>query len=170
MTPIRPLLLAMILCLGSAIPAPAQQAPQNCTLEMLENPPRQAMICAGGLVIEMTTAVELGFVARAEGPPRLLELRRGSLLIEVEPGAEPTRIRTPNAIAAVRGTVYAIEVAPERSSVLVLRGSVQVRHRGSLASVALGPGQGVDVVTGRPLEVKTWGAARVRKLLSQFGR
>jgi hypothetical protein len=36
--------------------------------------------------------------------------------------------------------------------------------------VTLGAGEGVDVVPGRPLDVKTWGVERAAGLLARFGR
>jgi ferric-dicitrate binding protein FerR (iron transport regulator) len=70
----------------------------------------------------------------------------------------------------VRGTIYAVDVQAGRTSVFVARGRVAVQHREPSPSVILGAGQGVDVVPGRPLDVKTWGAERAAGLLARFGR
>jgi len=105
--------------------------------------------------------------------PAALRLRAGALLIEFQPqpGAENFQILTPEAIAAVRGTTWAVEVEPGKTSVLVVDGKVEVQARRSGAAASLGPGEGVDVPRSAPtLEVKRWGAERVRRLLARFGR
>ncbi len=81
------------------------------------------------------------------------------------------QILTPEAIAAVRGTTWAVEVEPGKTSVLVVAGKVEVQARRSGAAVSLGPGEGVDVAGAEPtLQVNRWGEARVRRLLARFGR
>ena len=105
--------------------------------------------------------------------PAALSLTRGAVLIEFQPqpGAENFQILTPEAITAVRGTTWAVEVERGKSSVLVVAGKVEVQARHGGADVSLGPGEGVDVVgSARTLEVKRWGEARVRRLLARFGR
>ena len=66
--------------------------------------------------------------------------------------------------------VYRLDVLGGRTSVFVASGRVAVQHREPSPSVILGAGQGVDVVPGRPLDVKTWGAERTAGLLARFGR
>ena len=105
--------------------------------------------------------------------PAALRLVTGALLVEFQPqpGAENFQILTPEAIAAVRGTTWAVEVERGKTSVLVVAGKVEVQARRGGAAVSLGPGEGVDVADpAQTLQVKTWGEARVRKLLARFGR
>ncbi len=105
--------------------------------------------------------------------PTALRLETGALLTEFQPqpGAEDFQILTPEAIAAVRGTTWAVEVEPGKTSVLVVAGKVEVQARRSGAAASLGPGEGVDVAGSEPtLQVKRWDAARVRRLLARFGR
>jgi ferric-dicitrate binding protein FerR (iron transport regulator) len=105
--------------------------------------------------------------------PAALRLQTGALLIEFQPqpGAENFQILTPEAIAAVRGTTWAVEVERGKTSVLVIAGEVEVRARRSGAAASLGPGEGVDVAgSERTLTVKRWAEARVRRLLARFGR
>jgi hypothetical protein len=105
--------------------------------------------------------------------PAALRLNTGALLIEFQPqpGAENFQILTPEAIAAVRGTTWAVEVERGKTSVLVVAGKVAVQARRSGAAVSLGPGEGVDVLASLPtLTVKRWAEARVRRLLARFGR
>ncbi len=102
-----------------------------------------------------------------------LRLKKGALLIEFQPqpGAETFQILTPEAIAAVRGTNWAVEVEPGKTSVFVVVGAVEVQARAGGAKVSLGPGDGVDVTrTAQTLEVKHWPEPRVRRLLARFGR
>jgi ferric-dicitrate binding protein FerR (iron transport regulator) len=105
--------------------------------------------------------------------PGALRLDAGALLIEFQPqpGTENFQILTPEAIAAVRGTTWAVEVEPGKTSVLVIAGAVGVKARRSGAAASLGPGEGVDVAgSPRTLTVKRWAEARVRALLARFGR
>ncbi len=146
------------------------QVPPNCALDSLPDPTRQVLRCAGSLIIEIDAATELGFVDGDDGLPRTVTIEKGRVLIEVEPGSAAPQIRTPHAIAAVRGTIYAVEVGAESTAVFVLRGQVDVRKPDSEGSVVLGPGEGVDVTPALPLEVKTWAETRVRSLLAHFGR
>ena len=83
---------------------------------------------------------------------------------------EDFQILTPLAIAAVRGTKWAMEVAKARTSVLVLAGAVGVTNRRLNQYVILTEGEGVDITpTDTSMVQKRWGDARVRALLSRFG-
>jgi ferric-dicitrate binding protein FerR (iron transport regulator) len=153
--------------------APAARAdlPENCVLTELDAPPRFALRCAGTLVIEMEAATRMGFVNGSEGVPSRLTIEDGTVLIEIVPGSPAPQVRTPNAIAAVRGTTYAVDVDSDGTAIFVLDGMVSVGRRSGLGnSVQLGPGEGIDIAEGTPLEVKTWGAARADALLARFGR
>jgi hypothetical protein len=111
--------------------------------------------------------------AESSRPPGAVQLDGGALLLEFHPTKQRRdfQILTPQAIAAVRGTIWAVEVKPGQSSVLVLRGAVQVARANSAAAVVLRRGQGVDVTdAGGPLEVKRWAPERVRTLLARFSR
>jgi hypothetical protein len=104
--------------------------------------------------------------------PTSIRLDDGALLIEFHPGSQQDefQILTPLAIAAVRGTRWAMEVSPTRTSTLVLAGAVAVTSRRLNQYVILTEGQGVDISEGdTSLTQKQWGQARVRALLSRFG-
>jgi ferric-dicitrate binding protein FerR (iron transport regulator) len=104
--------------------------------------------------------------------PATIRLNSGALLIEFHPAGQQTefQILTPLAIAAVRGTKWAMEVSPKRTSTLVLEGAVAVTSRRLNEYVVLTAGQGVDISEGdTSLTQKQWGEARVRALLSRFG-
>ncbi|AXI54313.1 hypothetical protein SuNHUV7_38420 (plasmid) [Pseudoseohaeicola sp. NH-UV-7] len=151
-------------------PAALAQMEAHCLLGQASDPDRQVFTCSGGLVIELEAAAQMGFTT-GDSDADTLDLTGGAALIEVTPGGFAPQIRTPHAIAAVRGTVYAVDVTDTGTSVFVVRGQVDV---GALsdqeAPVVLGPGDGVDVTPGETLEVKSWGAARVAALLARFGR
>jgi len=86
---------------------------------------------------------------------------------------------TPQAIAAVRGTRWVVEVTKQRTSTLVLAGAVEAR-RPAAATSALRPGEGVDVAAGNGptdsargparLVAGRWAQMRVDALLARFGR
>ena len=101
-----------------------------------------------------------------------IRLNEGALLIEYHPASpqEKFQILTPLAIAAVRGTKWAMDVTKAQTSTLVLNGAVAVTNRRLNKFVILTEGQGVDITpTDTSVIQKTWGEARVRALLSRFG-
>ena len=129
--------------------------------------------CGAFLTAHLADGTKARPVGGGSKDPSALQLRKGALLIEFQPqpGAETFQILTPEAIAAVRGTQWAVEVNPGKTSVFVVTGQVEVKARGGDGDVSLGPGEGVDVGRGaKALEVKRWGEERVRKLLARFGR
>lgn len=171
-SPIAGLLAAVLFAVALPHWAQPASAQSSCQVSDLTQPSRRMLDCGGGFRIEFEPSVRIRvFVGAGGRPPRALELEGGGALIEVLPGSRPTEIRTPHAIAAVRGTVYAVDVAPDMTSVLVVRGMVEVRKAtGEAMSVRLGPGQGVDVSAGTPLKATTWPAARAARLLARLGR
>jgi ferric-dicitrate binding protein FerR (iron transport regulator) len=105
--------------------------------------------------------------------PGSIDVRSGAVYIEDGLGGGPTsfQVRTPDAIASVRGTRWAVDVSTVRSSVFVEQGAVRVTRRLDKQSVTLRAGDGVDVeAETNPLTVKRWPSARVRGLLGRFGR
>jgi hypothetical protein len=110
--------------------------------------------------------------AGPKDPPGKVQLDSGALLIEFHSAGKRRdfQILTPQAIASVRGTTWAVEAKPGQSSVLVLSGVVQVTRANGAAAVLLRRGQGVNVPdAGGPLQVKRWATERVRALLARFG-
>lgn len=78
---------------------------------------------------------------------------------------------TPQAIAAVRGTQWAVDAEGTKTSVFVQIGIVGVQRRPAPGRVDLGPGQGVDVdASAAPLDVRYWPEPRVTALLARLGR
>ena len=109
---------------------------------------------------------------RGQQLPAAIQLNSGALLIEFHPDSPQMKfqILTPLAIAAVRGTKWAMEVSASRTSTVVLEGAVAVTNRRLNQYVVLTEGRGVDISEGdTSLTQKQWGEARVRALLSRFG-
>ena len=106
-------------------------------------------------------------------PPASIQLDGGALLIIFHSTTRRRdfQILTPQAIASVRGTTWAVEVKPGETSVFVVAGVVGVARTNAATGVVLRRGQGVDVNSeGGPLQVKRWSPARIRALLARFGR
>jgi hypothetical protein len=108
----------------------------------------------------------------ADGLPTSVQLDVGALLIEFKPSEtrRSFQILTPHAIAAVRGTTWAMEVEDDMTSTLVVLGFVEVRRPNATRGSLLRAGQGADVVPGSgPVIIKRWPRPRVDALLARFG-
>jgi ferric-dicitrate binding protein FerR (iron transport regulator) len=98
-----------------------------------------------------------------------IQLKSRAILVELT-RQRRFQILTPHAIASVRGTIFAVDVTPAQTSVLVANGRTQVTRRGQAEAVSLGQGEGVDVTPGSPLVVRRWPQQRAAALLGRFGR
>ena len=145
---------------------------QACVRTEGSGPPaRQVFTCGDALRFEREPNAALRIIERADDPsPRLIEVRDGAILIEVSPGSAPTQIRTPHAIATVRGTTYVVDAGADLSSVFVIEGSVSVRRADDASTVTLTAGEGVDAALDTPLSVRRWPEDRAAALLARFGR
>lgn len=154
--------------------APASAQSPRCAVTTFTDPPRQVLSCADGLTITAEKAADYRLVdSDGDGRPEAAELNGRALLIEFQSDARRGRfqILTPHAIASVRGTMFAVDVGPSRTSVFVKRGGVAVSRRGERGSVSLGAGDGVDVDAGQSgLKVNRWSAERAYHLMARFGR
>lgn len=155
----------------STIPALGQTA--GCEIRQLQDPAREVLTCPNGVTItaEAGTQFELQDRDGMAGPDAAA-LQGKALLLETPAGSTGNgfEVVTPQAIAAVRGTRWAVDVADGKTSVFVVNGRVAVSRESGGAGVELGPGDGVDVEAGTaPLTVRQWGAARVAALLARFG-
>ena len=101
-----------------------------------------------------------------------VELSNKALLLEVpkKPGRARFEVVTPQAIAAVRGTKWAVDAEGGKTSVFVVDGRVNVARAGGRGRVDLGPGDGVDVEASGELVVKRWPPARVAALMARLGQ
>jgi hypothetical protein len=138
------------------------------------NPSEKILRCGDTLTIRTAPNTRYHLTEQdSQQRPGGARLDSGALMVEFAPseGRRKFQILTPHAIAAVRGTKWAVEVEPERTSTLVISGTVQVtRPRGKRGAV-LHAGQGADVSAGSdPITVKLWGKKRVDALLARFGQ
>ena len=161
---------ACVFGLASTLPALAQS--RECELVADDqNPPEQILRCGDWLTLRSAH----GTVYRPVGGARPTAVRvdEGAVMTEFHPSRahRSFQILTPNAIAAVRGTKWVVEVSAERSSTFVISGSVAVRRPHAAQRVVLTEGEGVDVSSDPgPLTVKHWAEKRVQALLARFGQ
>ena len=130
--------------------------------------------CPDGLTIVVEKGARYSIADRnGDGHVDAARLGRKALLLDLPKRENPTRFEviTPQAITAVRGTQWAVDVQRGKTSVFVVRGRAEVRRPATSAGVSLGPGQGVDVEAGGgALVVKNWPGKRVAALMARFGR
>jgi ferric-dicitrate binding protein FerR (iron transport regulator) len=159
-------------CLGVDV-APAQPMTLGCSTEHSANT-AQTLRCGGGVTIVAEDGAKFTLQDRdSNGGVDSVNLQSKALLIDApkQHGKKRFEVTTPQAIAAVRGTKWAVDAQETRTSVLVLRGRVAVRRPAIAGQVVLGPGDGVDVDPGNgPLIVKHWPEARVTALLARLGQ
>ncbi len=165
---------ATAICLMAFWPTGAlpQSANLGCNFEQVAGASRHVLRCPGGAKIIFEAGARYSLADRnQDGNADGVILRRKALLADVESGNAPGFVViTPQAIAAVRGTKWAVDVQGGKTSVFVVDGRVGVRRPSSSAGVVLDPGEGVDVERGTsPLTVKRWPAARVSALLARLG-
>jgi hypothetical protein len=151
----------------------AQQANVKCTQASPANV-AQTLQCEGGVTIVAENGAQyiLGD-ANHDGRIDSVELSSKALLLDVQAksGGRKFQVNTPQAIAAVRGTRWAVDVAEGKTSVFVVHGRVRVGRRSpGDRQVVLGPGEGVDVEAATPLVVKRWAPARVSALMARLGQ
>ena len=167
--------IAAAALIGVLSGAPALAQAPGCRVVKEDDPPRQVLHCADGLTLtaEQETAFRLVDGTRS-GRPRAVELHDLGLLIEAPAGSlsRGFQVRTPHAVAAVRGTSWAMDVTAGNTAVFVEQGVVSVRRSNTgRGAVTLRAGDGVDVQAGGgALQVKRWAPARASALLARFGR
>lgn len=165
-------LLALALLAPSTIGAMAQPAARTCTSSPSAGG-TQTWLCTGGITIVAESGARFELRdANRDGHIDSIELSSKALLIEVpkQPGGRPFKVLTPQAIAAVRGTRWAVDAGTAKTAVFVAEGRVAVGRRSGGRSVVLGAGDGVDVAAGSPLTVKPWGQQRIDALMARLGR
>ena len=151
--------------------ASAQQATPGCSSEQKPNA-ALTLRCRDGLIIVAEDGAKFTLQRRGKsGEVDAVDLQSKALLVDAprQKGQNRFRVITPQAIAAVRGTKWAVDAQQSRTSVLVLSGQVAVRRPGGGAQVVLGAGEGVDVEPGSDaLVVKRWPQPRVDALLARL--
>lgn len=145
---------------------------QGCALTTLTDPPRQEFRCRDGLTISAERDAAVRFTdSNRDGRPEAADLTGRGVLVEAPSRRGAFQIRTPHAIASVRGTVWAVDVSATRTSVFVAEGQVEVTRATGDEGVRLNAGDGVDVEAGAgPLTVNRWGDIRAKMFLGRFGR
>jgi ferric-dicitrate binding protein FerR (iron transport regulator) len=172
----RLIILVLLAALASflSIEDVRAQSSAGCTLQQIGGTARHLVRCRGGLSITAEPGARYSLLDRnRNGQVDAVRLTRKALLLQTPNAPEPSgfEVRTPQAITAVRGTEWAVDVGEGRTSVFVVQGSVAVGRTSGGARAILGPGQGVDVEAGAgPLTVKRWPARRVSALMARFGR
>jgi hypothetical protein len=163
----------VLLAFAVSIENVTAQAPNaGCTSES-SSLITQTLHCEGGVTIVVENGARYTLLDRAhKGRVDGVELNSKAILIEVpaRSGGNRFQVITPQAIAAVRGTKWAVDVGESKTSVFVVNGRVAVGRRTGSHSVTLGAGEGVDVEEGAPLTVKRWAAARVSALMARLGQ
>lgn len=157
--------------LSSVEIAAAQPANPGCSSENSLGA-TQTLHCRTGITIVAEDGARYTLRSNRNGRVHAVELIGKALLIEVAPksGGNKFEVITPQAIAAVRGTKWAVDAAGDKTSVFVVNGSVRVGRRTGGNGVTLRPGEGVDVEPGAPLTVKRWAPPRVSALLARLGQ
>jgi ferric-dicitrate binding protein FerR (iron transport regulator) len=162
----------LLACTLSSIEiAAAQPANQGCSSGN-SSAATQTLHCEAGITIVAEDGARYTLQSGRNGRVDAVELDGKALLIDVPPksGGNKFQVITPQAIAAVRGTKWAVDVATDKTSVFVARGRVAVGRRIGGHSVTLRAGEGVDVEPGGPLTVKRWAPARVSALMARLGQ
>ena len=162
--------LVIMLATAGGDTASAQQIPAGCTSQQKPNA-AQSLRCRSGLNIVAEDGAKFTLQSQG-GQVEAVDLQSKAVLVDApsQKGKSRFQVITPQAIAAVRGTKWAVDAQESRTSVLVLNGQVAVRRPGGAGGqVVLGPGEGVDVEPGSgALEVKRWGQPRVDALLARL--
>jgi hypothetical protein len=164
--------LLLACALASIEVATAQTQSSVCSSEYSAGG-TQTLHCGGGVTIIAENGARFTLQDHGRnGRLDAVELNSKALLIEVPPKSDGNKFRviTPQAIAAVRGTKWAIDAAESKTSVFVVNGRVAVGRRAGSHTVTLGAGEGVDVEESAPLTVKRWKAERVSALLARLGQ
>ncbi len=167
-------LLSLCLCgLSGADVAWSQSNMFGCVLERV-GASQTVLRCRDGLAITPEVGARYSLVDRdGDGSVDAVRLQRKALLVDAPEGRSGSgfQVITPQAIAAVRGTRWAVDTAAGKTSVFVVRGRVSVQRPSASAAVVLGPGEGVDVEPGTaPLTVRRWPPARAAALLARLGQ
>jgi len=151
--------------------AAAQPADPGCSSENSAGM-TQTLHCDGGITIVAENGAHYTLHRSRQGRVDGVELDGKALLIEVpaKSGGNTFQVITPQAIAAVRGTKWAVDVNGDKSSVFVVHGQVGVTRRTGSRGVTLRAGEGVDVEPSAPLTVRRWAPARASALLARLGQ
>jgi hypothetical protein len=163
--------IGFVFVLGTEI-ASAQSANSGCALTQVGGTGRQVLKCRGGLTITAERGARYTLLDRTrDGIVDAVRARSKAILLDAPKSPSGFVVDTPQAIAAVRGTKWAVDVSAGKTAVFVVRGAVSVRRQATPAAVVLGPGEGVDVdESSSALVVKRWPQPRVNALMARLGQ
>lgn len=157
----------------AGVDASRAQTAMDCKAEQPPGKP-QMLRCGSGLTIVAESGAQFTLLDRnGDGRVDGVNLQRKAILIDApkRKTGPQFEVVTPQAIAAVRGTTWAVDADGSKTSVFVETGRVNVRQSTTPGSVSLGPCDGVDVdASDTPLTVKRWPAPRVSALMARLGR
>ncbi len=162
-------LAGLLLLTGNAAAQPARSGCTSAPTAL----GTQTLHCATAITIVAESGAKFELRDRnRDGQVDSVELSNKALLLEVpkKPGRTRFDVVTPQAIAAVRGTKWAVDAEGAKTSVFVVDGRVSVARPRGRGSVVLGAGDGVDVETTGELIVKRWPPARVTALMARLGQ
>jgi len=164
------ILATIMACLGTAS---AQPADFGCTSAPSPAQTR-TLTCQGGVTIIVENEAQFTLLDRdRNGRVDGISLLSKAVFVSApkQKSGRQFQVITPQAIAAVRGTEWAVDAEGTKTSVFVQTGRVGVRRVAAGRGVVLGPGEGVDVdATTTPLQVRQWGAPRIAALMARLGR
>lgn len=152
--------------------AAAQPASLGCNAQQTARG-TQTLRCPTAITIVSESGAKFELRDRnRDGHVDSVELSNKALLLEVpkQPGRTGFDVVTPQAIAAVRGTKWAVDAEGAKTSVFVVEGRVRVARPVGRGSVVLAAGDGVDVEPSGDLIVKRWPPARVTALMARLGQ
>lgn len=167
--------LGVLFVYAISVAAAAAQAPAVSCVAANTGNATQTLRCDGGITVIAENGARFTLNdTNHDGRVDQAELSAKALLLEVpkQPRGKTFQVNTPQAIAAVRGTRWAVDVAENKTSVFVANGRVAVGRRSTdgRQRVVLGPGEGVDVEATGALTVKRWAPARVAALMARLGQ
>jgi len=138
------------------------------------NPPEKMLRCGDVLVMRRASGASYHLVIpQGARLPEEVGLDGGALMLEFHASKERPafQIRTPYAIAAVRGTNWVVDVGAGKASTFVITGVVAVSRPRAAETALLHAGEGADVSPNSgPIVARRWSAPRVGALLARFGQ
>ncbi len=127
----------------------AQSVGGGCLLEQTAFSARQILRCGGGVTITAESGAQYTLLDRdRNGKADAANLRSKALLLDAPKGSlgkSGFEVITPQAIAAVRGTRWAVDADSTKTAVVFERGRGSVCRIAGRGCVSLGSGEGVEM-------------------------
>ena len=173
------LIVRNFLCVAVAVfvwvpAALAQSSDKGCVLEQVAGTSRQVLRCQDGLDIVVEDGAAFTLVDRdRDGNADAIRLRRKAVLLDGPQVKDGTgfQVVTPQAIAAVRGTKWAVDVAAGRHPFSSSAEASRYKDPRQAPVCSWGQARGwTSAQEMSPLTVRRWPAARVAALMARFGQ